>query len=101
MQPNATDNDNNENHNGMSSLIRCVCLAAFFFCTTNKITKKKVATQCKAAIDTGVLDGCFFDWWSAEDADRVLLLQEVRSQIGYNSAVIIVNSNQNTVPLSA
>ena len=59
-----------------------------------------VAAQCKAAVDSGVVDGVLLDWWGDENRDRVNLLKTVRSSIG-PEPLILVNSNQRKVPGSA
>jgi len=51
-----------------------------------------VARQCKAAFNTGVVDGCFLDWWVPETASRIQLLTKVRAVAG-DEALIIVNVN--------
>ena len=40
--------------------------------------RRHVAKQCKAAVDSGVVDGVMLDWWS-DDADRLALIKEVRA----------------------
>ena len=60
--------------------------------------RQHVALQCKAAVLSGVYDGCFFDWWS-EDADRVDLARRARTAIG-ESPLIVVNVN-NRRPVGA
>jgi hypothetical protein len=52
----------------------------------------QVALQCSAVIQTGVVDGCMFDWWAKEDASRLTLIKKVRDVIGPD-ALIIVNVN--------
>jgi len=59
----------------------------------------QVATQCKAAVDSGVVDGVLLDWWN-DDNDRLNLVRTVRNAIGYGP-LIIVNSNQRKVPNTA
>lgn len=55
--------------------------------------REHVALQCKAAILTGVFDGCMFDWWSeGQYPDLPKLAHEVRVQIG-DEALILVNAN--------
>jgi len=58
-----------------------------------------VAVQCKAAVESGVVDGVLLDWWT-DDADRVNLIRTVRNAIGYKP-VIVVNSNDRKVPNTA
>ena len=63
--------------------------------------RRQVALQCKAAILTGVFDGCMFDWWSESSFPALpKLAQEVRAQIG-DSALILVNANNRVTPGSA
>ena len=58
-----------------------------------------VAAQCKAAVDSGGVDGVLLDWWT-DDNDRLNLVRTVRNAIGYGP-LIIVNSNQRKVPNTA
>jgi hypothetical protein len=58
-----------------------------------------VAAQCKAAIDSGVVDGVLLDWWT-DDNDRLNLIRAVRQAIG-SGPLIIVNSNHRKVPNTA
>jgi hypothetical protein len=61
------------------------------------------ALKCKAAVESGVFDGCFLDWWAEsgyEHADRVELLKKIRGAIK-NEGLIIVNSNDYELPASA
>ncbi|MDO8544462.1 MAG: glycoside hydrolase family 18 protein [Opitutaceae bacterium] len=64
--------------------------------------RRQVARQCRAAVESGVFDGIMLDWWDEgrEPADRLALLEEVRAAIG-RDALIIVNSNDRPLPLSA
>jgi hypothetical protein len=64
--------------------------------------RENVALKAKAAVESGVFDGVFLDWWTENEYlnDRLDLIRRVRKAIG-DSALIIVNSNQNTVPRSA
>ncbi|WOO40285.1 putative glycoside hydrolase [Rubellicoccus peritrichatus] len=66
---------------------------------SNPDYRKHVAQRAKAAVDSGVFDGVFLDWWM-EDEDRLLLLQEVRAAIG-EDALILVNANDRHSPKSA
>lgn len=61
--------------------------------------RAQVARQCKAAVLTGVFDGCMFDWWIETD-DVVKLARAVREAIG-DEALIVVNSNNRRTPASA
>ena len=55
--------------------------------------RRHVALQCKAAILTGVFDGCMFDWWAeAQYPDLPKLAKGVREAIG-DEALILVNAN--------
>jgi class 3 adenylate cyclase len=58
-----------------------------------------IAKQCQAALQSGVVDGCMFDWWQ-DDSDHVALLQKVRSAVG-DDAILIVGANDREIPLSA
>jgi len=58
-----------------------------------------VAAQCKAAVESGVLDGVLLDWWN-DDNDRLNLVKIIRGTIGYAPS-IIVNSNDRKVPNTA
>jgi len=60
-----------------------------------------LADQCRALVQTGVFDGCMFDWWSERlpnepvDPDgvyRLQLIKKVRAAIG-EDALIIGNTN--------
>jgi hypothetical protein len=55
--------------------------------------RKRVATQSKAFIDTGIYDGVMLDWWDDTDPDRISMLSDIRKAIG-NDKLIIVNSNR-------
>jgi len=58
-----------------------------------------VAAQCKAAVDSGVVDGVLLDWWN-DDHDRLNLVKAVRDAIG-ETPLIVVNSNDRKVPNTA
>jgi hypothetical protein len=58
-----------------------------------------VAGQCRAVVETGVVDGVMLDWWT-EDADRIALAKAVRAAVG-ETALILVNANDRKVPGSA
>lgn len=53
--------------------------------------QRQVALQCRAAVQSGVFDGCMFDWW-VEDAGVIGLARAVRAAIGPD-ALILVNAN--------
>ncbi|HTL12035.1 MAG TPA: putative glycoside hydrolase, partial [Bdellovibrionota bacterium] len=59
---------------------------------SNPEFRDHVAKQCRAAIQTGAVDGCMFDWWSKDTPDQVALVKKVRSAIG-EDGIILVNSN--------
>lgn len=61
-----------------------------------------VAARAKAIIESGAFDGIMLDWWdeSEDAAARLSLLQAVRDAIGPD-ALIIVNANNRTIPVSA
>jgi hypothetical protein len=61
--------------------------------------RQQVAKQCKAVVETGVVDGVMLDWWS-DDADRLALVQEVRRAIG-DRGLIIANANERKTPQTA
>lgn len=54
--------------------------------------QEQVARQCKAAIATGLFDGCMLDWWHNADSDQLAMLRKVREAIG-SGGLIIVNAN--------
>jgi hypothetical protein len=58
---------------------------------SNPDFQKQVALQCKAAVQTGVFDGCMFDRWT-EDKGVIELARKVRAAIG-EDALIVVNAN--------
>jgi len=58
-----------------------------------------VAAQCKAAVDSKVVDGVLLDWWN-DDQDRLNLVKAVRDAIG-ETPLIIVNSNDRKAPNTA
>jgi hypothetical protein len=62
--------------------------------------QNQVAAQAHAAVASGVFDGIMLDWWNRETPDRIEMLQKIRKAIGPD-ALIIVNSNDQTVPESA
>lgn len=58
-----------------------------------------VARQCKAAVETGVVDGVMLDWWS-DDPSRLELVRAIREAIG-PKALILVNANDRKTPQTA
>lgn len=62
--------------------------------------QNSVAAQCKTYVETGVFDGCFFDWWNpaysdvpgAEGSERLALIRQVRAAVG-DKAILIGNVN--------
>ena len=59
---------------------------------SNPDFQQLVAQQCAAVVNTGVFDGCMFDWWSNETSDRINLIKTVRAAVG-EDAILIVNAN--------
>lgn len=67
-----------------------------------------VAAQCKAYVETGVFDGCMFDWWNgaysdtpgAEGTDRLKMIQKVRAAVG-DKALLIGNVNGSLPKMTA
>jgi hypothetical protein len=59
-----------------------------------------VAQQCRAAVATGVVDGCMLDWFRKEDPDRLALIRRVRTAVG-DGALLIVNANDSRPERSA
>ncbi|MBL6764337.1 MAG: hypothetical protein ISQ14_05225 [Verrucomicrobiae bacterium] len=66
---------------------------------SNPAFRTQVAARAKAAVDSGVFDGVFLDWWE-EDEARILLLKEIRAAIG-EDALILANANDRNSPKSA
>lgn len=65
--------------------------------------RRLAAAKCKAAVDSGVFDGCFLDWWTeggAESDDRIRLLKTIREAVG-DRALLMVNANFRRIPRSA
>ena len=76
----------------------------------------RVASRAAALVNSGVVDGVMLDWWTEFETDipgdfeaagepnlleaRLSLLQKIRDAIGPDK-LILVNSNEFTVPLSA
>jgi hypothetical protein len=60
--------------------------------------QNSVAAQCTAYVETGVFDGCMFDWWNGsqsdtpgvEGADRLKMIAKVRAAVG-DKALLIGN----------
>lgn len=61
--------------------------------------REQVALQAEAAVRSGVVDGIMLDWWS-DDADRLAMIQSIRSRIG-ERALILANSNDRITPQTA
>jgi hypothetical protein len=61
--------------------------------------QEQVATQCEAAVKSGVVDGVMLDWWE-DDADRLALVKAIRRRIG-GDALVVVNSNDRPIPRTA
>jgi hypothetical protein len=67
-----------------------------------------VAAQCKAYVETGVFDGCMFDWWGAAYSDtpgaegtaRLKMIQKVRAAVG-DKALLIGNVNGSLPKMTA
>jgi hypothetical protein len=59
----------------------------------------QVAKRAKAVMDTGVFDGLMLDCWS-DDKPRLNLIRRLRGAIG-NDALVLVNSNDLPIPLTA
>jgi hypothetical protein len=57
-----------------------------------------VAAQCKAAVESGAVDGVMLDWW--QDDDRLALIKAVRAAVG-EQALVLVNANDRTTPRTA
>jgi hypothetical protein len=66
---------------------------------TNPEYREQVASQCAAAVASGVVDGIMLDWWE-DDADRLALVTAIRRRIG-KDALILVNANDRTIPRTA
>ncbi|MHB1484113.1 MAG: putative glycoside hydrolase [Saccharofermentanales bacterium] len=69
--------------------------------------RKQVAAQCKAVVDTGVVDGVLIDCFSKDmfgdadnDPNRIDLMKKIREAIG-DEYLILVNSNNFTRPNTA
>ena len=65
----------------------------------NPAFRARVATQCAAAVRSGVVDGVMLDWWQDDD-DRLALIQAIRRQIG-EQALILANANDRVTPRTA
>jgi len=59
----------------------------------------QVAKRAKAVMDSGVFDGVMLDWWT-DDENRLNLIRQIREAIG-NDALVLVNSNDKTIPRTA
>jgi hypothetical protein len=62
------------------------------FASEQSPVRRQVASLCRAAVQSGVFDGCMFDNWAGDDDGRVKLVQAVRAAIG-EDALIMVNAN--------
>jgi hypothetical protein len=64
--------------------------------------QNQIALQAAAAINSGVVDGVMLDWWDESEyqEERLNLLRKIRKQIG-DTGLILLNSNQHEIPLSA
>jgi hypothetical protein len=72
-----------------------------YFCLDfhNPEFRSQVASQAKAAVESGAVDGVMLDWWS-DDASRLALIREVRHAIG-DKAIILANANDRKTPQTA
>ncbi|MFZ5833343.1 MAG: putative glycoside hydrolase [Planctomycetota bacterium] len=61
--------------------------------------RAQVATQAKAVMATGAVDGVMLDWWSDDDG-RMELVRAVREAVGPD-ALILANANDRTTPKTA
>ncbi|MFI5345076.1 MAG: adenylate/guanylate cyclase domain-containing protein [Elusimicrobiota bacterium] len=57
-----------------------------------------VAAQCRAAVRSGAVDGCYFNVWQ-DDEDDVALLKKVRAAVGEDA--LLMASSGKELPLSA
>jgi hypothetical protein len=57
-----------------------------------------VAAQCRAAVRSGVLDGCMLNAWD-EDDDRLALLKKIRAAAGEDALLLAATGKE--LPLSA
>ena len=70
--------------------------------------QESVAAQCKAYVETGVFDGCMFDWWNsaysetrgAEGTSRLAMIQKVRAAVG-DRALLMGNVNGSLPKMTA
>jgi hypothetical protein len=62
----------------------------------NPEMQAQIVLQCRVLMDTGVVDGIFFDWWEDDDA-HLQLTKTVRAAIG-DKALIMGNTNERIVP---
>lgn len=65
----------------------------------NAAFRNHVALQARAVVETGAVDGVLLDWW-VDDPDRLSLIKAIRKAIG-EDALILVNANAGTTPLTA
>ena len=61
--------------------------------------RRQVAKQCKAAVESGVVDGVMLDWWR-DDPSRLRSVREVRRAVG-ERALIAANANTRKTPQTA
>jgi len=66
---------------------------------SNPEFREQVAKQAQAAVSSGVVDGIMLDWWR-DDADRLSLVEAIRSQIG-DQSLILANANDEPTPQTA
>ena len=67
-----------------------------------------VAAQCKTYVETGVFDGCMFDWWNSAESDipgaegtaRLAMIRKVRAAVG-DKALLIGNVNDTLPKMTA
>lgn len=82
--------------------------AAFYFLDWNNVEfRKQVAVQCKAVVDTGLVDGVMIDCFTKDrfgdadnDPDRIDLMRRIREAIG-DDYLILINSNNFIRPNTA
>lgn len=76
-------------------------IASFYFLDWNNVEfRKQVAAQCKAVVDTGLVDGIMIDCFTKDgfgdadsDPNRIDLVRRIRDAIG-DDYLILVNSAQ-------
>lgn len=65
----------------------------------NRDFQHHVAAQCKAVVESGVVDGIMLDCWQ-DDEDRLALIKAVRAAVG-EKALVIANVNDIVRPLTS